>query len=235
MLDQLYEINNQVTLEPHNIPPDIVKTFWGLVGKIKRTPTPNENEIIVASKIRDTMYAARFGRTLPTKLMLPLWCLLGFGFGLGYHRILTHSDSLVFYLLRFFMIFGIITFFYPPGRYLAGRVMGIHFDGLVRDPYFRFEPTFKVNYQSYLRASPPNRMWFFFIAGVVPTITGLIAGILGLWVKGDLIGIVVAGLLGLYAILGVFGHTKAGEMANYQREQKIVQDWLRNKEQLMGT
>lgn len=235
MLDQLYEINNQVTMEPHNIPPDIVKTFWGLVGQIKRTPAPTETEIIVASKIRNTMYEARFGRALPTKLILPLWCFLGFGFGLGYHTILTHSDSMVFYILRFFMIFGIITFFYPPGRYLAGRLMGIHFDGLVRDPYFRFEPTMKVNYPSYLRASPPNRMWFFFLAGLAPTITGFTAGIYGFWLVGDLIGLLVTGLLGLYAILGVFGYTKAGEMANYQRERKIVRDWNRNKEQLQGT
>ena len=112
MLDQLYDINNQVTMEPHNIPPDKAKTFWGLVGQIKRTPAPTETEIIVASKIRNTIYEARFGRALPTKLILPLWCFLGFGFGLGYHWILSHSDSMVFYILRFFMIFGIITFFY---------------------------------------------------------------------------------------------------------------------------
>lgn len=235
MLDQLNNIRDQVTKDPDNIPPDMIKTFWRIVGQIKRTPSPNEEEIIVASKIRDIMYLTRFGRALSTKLALPLWCFLGLGFGLGYHWILSQPDSILFYILRFFMIFGIITFFYPPGRYLAGRLMGIHFDGLVRDPFLRFEPTMKINYPSYLRAAAPKRMWFFFLAGLVPTITGLTAGVFGFWLVGDLIGILVTGLLGFYAILGAFGYTKAGEMANYQRERKIVRDWHRNTEQLTGT
>ena len=231
MQDQLTRIHERVAADPRNVPTDVKKEFWRLVGQIKRIPNPEEDVIAKASEVRNLLYQARLGRAFPTKLVVPVWCLLGLvGPGLDYFWALAQPATIGILLARFICVGGVVAFFYPLGRLIAGRLMGVHFDGVARDPYW--EPTMKINYPSYLRAPAPKRKWFFFLAGLVTPITGFVTGCIGFWLASDMIGFLVAGILGLYAVLALRGIAKLGEMAHFRRERKIERDWKRNKEQL---
>ena len=56
MIEELNEIHKQVTKDPANVPSDVKKRFWKIVGQIKRTPDPDKEVIAKASEIRDLLF-----------------------------------------------------------------------------------------------------------------------------------------------------------------------------------
>jgi hypothetical protein len=67
-------------LENNSLDNENRKIFWKIVGKIKRDPSPSEEEVLLASEIRDKLYSMNLGEVKPTSLVLFLFTLCGFGF-----------------------------------------------------------------------------------------------------------------------------------------------------------
>ncbi|MEX2738905.1 MAG: hypothetical protein Q6356_007555 [Candidatus Wukongarchaeota archaeon] len=226
MIDELNKIHAQVVISPKNAPPEVKKRFWKLVGQIKRTSNPDQKVVNKASEIRDLLYAQRLGKTIPLKLVLPIWFVIGTTFFFEYFRNAGQEDwgGLTDWPCVL-TILGVIAFFYPFGRLIAGKLTGIKFDGLSRDIYFL--PTLKINYPSYLKTSPPKRQWMFFIAGIWTVITAVIVGIVGYLRAEDITGFAIAtivAILELVALTGILGKW-GGEMGHFLRERRIVRDW----------
>jgi hypothetical protein len=140
------------------------------------------------------------------------------------------SDWWIF-LRRLGSLLGATFFFYPLGRLIGGKWAGIRIDGMSRGMYG--EPTLKIDYESFLLASPSKRKWFFFFAGAWTIITSLALGLVGLLQVGDLCGVLTALFLAVSEGAAIVsGTTKniGGEMAHYNREKKIEEVWKRSLE-----
>ena len=146
-LQELAHIREEVMQDPENVTSETRKYFWKLVRQIKREPHPNEDEIVVAAEVRDILFEVDRGRTFRTGPALTLMILLGLGPLLAYFWLLdppldwsnilgwTPADLWLF-VIRFLCVMGVVAFFYPLGRVIAGKVLGIRILGMCRDDYY---------------------------------------------------------------------------------------------------
>lgn len=119
---------------------------------------------------------------------------------------------------------AVVFLYYPFGRLLGGKLLGIRLDGITRDIYYL--PTLRVNYVTYLRASPLRRQWFFFVAGYWTAFTALWLGTLGFVLGGEWLGLAFGVSLGFLETLGgILGGKWGGELGHFHRERQIVRDW----------
>lgn len=240
MTDRLYElerIREEVRHDPKNVPSDTRKYFWRLVRQVKREPSPNEDEIVVAAEVRDILFEARRGRTYPLGSTLAIMIVVGVAPLLAYLWLLqspliwnnifswTLADAWQV-ILRFICVMGVVAFFYPIGRLVAGKALGIRLLGICRDEYY--EPTIKIDYVTFLKATPPRRKRFFFFAGIWTAITSLIVAMTGLVIGGDLTGFLPVVFILLFESYVVYSGNSSptrGEMGHYNREKKIERAW----------
>jgi hypothetical protein len=166
ILAQLKAIHQTVKQDPARLDLNTRRQFWRLVSQIKRMESPGTAVIAEASKIRNLLYRERLGRSISLN-WLCLWFLAGVSAVIYYLWLLLAEERATGRLLDDYdlgaLVAGAMFFLYPFGRLIAGRLMGIRFDGISRDIYYF--PTLKINYPTYLQAPPPNRLWFFFLAG----------------------------------------------------------------------
>lgn len=238
-LSKLERIRDEVRQDPENVPVDTRKHFWKLVRQIKREPRPNKDEIVVAAEVRDILFEVSRGRTYPLGPSLTVMILIGLAPLVAYLWLLqTPLDwSIVLawtltdvwqVVLRFICIMGVVAFYYPLGRVMAGKVLGIRLLGMCRDQYY--EPTIKIDYVTFLMVSPPRRKWFFFFGGFWTVITAVTVGLVGLVIGGDITGFIPAALLVLFEGYVVYSGNPSptrGEMGHYNREKKIERAWRR--------
>lgn len=240
-LERLYQIGEIVTKDPKSTPRETRKEFWRIVRQIKGQPNPNLTEVKQAARIRNLLFKERRGRTYPLWPSVILLTTIGLlGPTIWYLRLLEvplHWDMILIwnpsdwwvFLRRLGSLLGATFFFYPLGRLIAGKWASIRIDGMSRGMYG--EPTLKIDYESFLLASPQKRKWFFFFAGIWTIITSFALGLVGLILVGDLCGVVTVLFLGISEGLAIWsGTTKniGGEMAHFNRERKIEKDWRRN-------
>ncbi len=240
-LTQILEIVKQ---DPNSAPSETTKQFWKLVRQIKRNPTPDQEEIVVAAEIRDLLFKANRGGTYSITTVVAIETIGGFItlwlylLSLGF--LLDWSNIFAWTLLdwgnfgwRFMCVMGCIALFYPYGRIIGGKWAGIKFDGMCRDQYY--EPTLKINYVSFLNAPASKRKWFFFIAGIWTVVIGLIVGVIGLIIAADYTAFIPAFALlfleGLVVLKGISKST-GGEMGHYNREKKIERVWKKRAGQM---
>ncbi len=237
LLEELNQIHNEIQSNPKLVDKAIRQRFWRLVGHIKRQPAPDKASIRKVTEIRDLLYEARLGKPRSLK-WLTFWFLAG-TLGLLYYLWivlfdLQHTgnfwiDILYVYIFPGATVAAIVFCYYPFGRLLAGKALGIRLDGITRDIYYL--PTLKINYYTYLTASPPRRQWFFFIAGYWTAFTALWVGTIGFILGGEWVGIAFGLILGGLETLGaIIGGKWGGELGHFHRERRIVQDWKRNLE-----
>jgi len=236
-LQELEKIREEVKEDPKNVSLDRRKYFWKLVRQIKREPHPDDNEIERASEIRNILFEADRGKTYRTGPTLVLITLIGVGPVLAYFWLLgtplDWSSILMWNLgdlwnlfLRFLVVMGIVAFFYPWGRVIAGGVLGIRIMGMCRDEYY--EPTMKIDYVTFLKAPASNRKWFFFFAGLWTVIISIVIGIIGFIIAGDFTAFIPAILILLFegkVIASGSAKRTSGEMGHYNREKKIERAW----------
>jgi len=220
-----------------SIPLDTRKRFWKLVRQIKREQEPNLDEIRVATNIRNIMFAERTANIYSLSRYVLVATIVGFLFTAVYIYACfipvswfnmfswTYFEIIVI-IVRFFGIFLTIAFFYPYGRLIGGTIFGIKFDGM----YFSHqkEPGLKIEYESFLKAKPTSRKWFFFISGLWTFSTALSLGIIGFLIASDFLGIIICSLfLCFYGyVLGSGSPSNSrGEMGHYNREKKIEAAW----------
>ncbi|MFX1262477.1 MAG: hypothetical protein ACFFAZ_10340 [Promethearchaeota archaeon] len=236
-MKELERIREEVRGDPKNVSEDTRKYFWKLVRQIKREPTPDEEEIAVATEVRDLLFEASRGKTYGFVPILYIMIIIGLALFFAYlwllqtpliwNNILTWTLADVWqFVLRFLCIMGIVAFLYPAGRMIAGMILGIRLLGMCRDQYY--EPTIRIDYVTFLRAPPPKRKWFFFFAGFWTVITSTWVGIIGLGVGGDFTGFIPAIILLLFEGYVVYSGNPSpsrGEMGHYNREKKIEKAW----------
>ncbi|MHA2385373.1 MAG: hypothetical protein ACXAEE_04095, partial [Candidatus Thorarchaeota archaeon] len=149
-LKELERVREEVRQDAKNVSPDTRKYFWKLVRQIKREPSPNEDEIVVAADVRDLLFEASRGRTFPLGSTLAIMIIIGLAPLLAYlwllqtplswYNILSWTLADVWQvILRFLCIMGVVAFFYPIGRLIAGKALGIRLLGICRDELY--EPT----------------------------------------------------------------------------------------------
>ncbi len=236
-LQELEKIREEVKEDPKNVPLDRRKHFWKLVRQIKRETNPDDGEIEIASEIRNILFEADRGKTYRTGPALVLMTVFGLGTLLAYFWLLgtplDWSNILAWTLtdlwalfLRFLAVMGVVAFFYPWGRVIAGRVLGIRIMGMCKSEYH--EPAMKIDYVTFLKARPSNRKWFFFFAGLWTAITSIAVGGVGLIYAGDLTAFIPALLILLFegkVLASGSPKRTSGEMGHYNREKKIEKAW----------
>ena len=230
ILDQLGSIYRIVKQSPARLDPKIRRQFWRIVSQIKRMESPDSDLIAAAAKVRNLLYEQRLGRSISLNWLV-VWFLAGVSFVSYYFWLLLIEGQVTGRLLDDYdlgaLVAGAMFFLYPFGRLIAGRLMGIRFDGISRDIYYL--PTLKINYPTYLHAPPPNRLWFFFLAGFWTAFVMICIGFIGYLLSGEwtalAIGLVLAFLEALAAIIG---GKWGGELGHFHRELRVVRDWKKN-------
>ena len=239
-LDELGKILDEVK-GSDSISLDTRKRFWRLVRQIKREHDPNLDEIKVTTEIRNIMFNERTANVYSLRGYVIATTILGVLFSAMYiyacliqvswFNILSWTifDILVI-IVRFFGIFIAIAFFYPYGRLIGGAVFGIRFDGM----YFSHqkEPGLKIEYESFLKATPSNRKWLFFVSGLWTFLTALTLAIIGFILAGDFLGIILCGFFVCFYgyVLGTGSPSNSsGEMGHYNREKKIEAAWKKKE------
>jgi len=224
---------------------DVSKTtrtqFWKLVRQIKRERDPDRAEIKIATKIRNNLFERKTSKVYPLSWFLAGETVFGILFVMMYicalfipvswFNMLSWGLFEIFVILvRFLGLFIAIALFYPYGRLMAGAANGIKFDGM----YFSHqkEPGLKIEYESFLKAKPSNRKWFFFFSGLWTLIVAFGFGLLGWLLAGDIIGFAVSAVfLCFYGYVIGSGNPKnsRGEMGHYNREKKIERTWKKSE------
>ncbi|MFW9809111.1 MAG: hypothetical protein ACFFE6_06995 [Candidatus Thorarchaeota archaeon] len=233
----LMKIEEIVSKNPKAVDKEMRREFWKIVRQIKRSPNPDQEEVVIAARIRNLLFKELRGREYPLGPCIGVFFLPGLLMTYWYLRLLSapldFSTILVWtsydwwlFLRRLGCVMGATFFFYPFGRLVAGTLFGIKIEAMCKGMYS--EPALKIDYVSFLLAEPPKRKMFFFIGGAWTVITCLILGISGWFIAGDFSGILAAVFLGVSEWLAILsGTTKkvGGEMAHYNREKKIERAW----------
>jgi len=225
MIEELNEIYTQVIKDPSNVPSDVKKRFWKLVGQIKRTPNPDNEIVTKASEIRDLLYTGSYGGSIPLWIILPILFILAVACEYTFFYSVIYDSSRTIGEYQYWSIWWTMCLLYPFGRLIAGTFTGIKLDSFVVSPLIF--PTLKVNYPSYLNTSPPKRQWFFLFAGAWTSIVTAMLGISRYIITASLFSFhafIILFILEIIAATGVLGRW-GGEMNNFHRERKIVHDW----------
>jgi hypothetical protein len=230
LLEELEWMHRNILQNYGHLDAAIRPQFWRLVGQIKRLPSPGPAIIAEAATVRNLLYEQKLGRSISLQWLI-IWFLGGMSFITYYLWSLLVAGRPTGNLLDDAelgaTVAGAMFFLYPFGRIIAGKLTGISFDGISRDIYYL--PTLKINYPSYLRASPPNRLWFFFMSGYWTASSMILIGFVGFLLKGEWMAITFGLILAIVETLGaILGGKWAGELGHFNRELKIVRDWKNN-------
>lgn len=135
--------------------------FWRLVGRVKAEPRLAEHWAEVVSRIDRKAFEGRVA------FRLPVWMgnlILGAGsivlvalvpIGLGLAR--RDPESFLPGLLVVAAAGGLSATVHDPAHWAAGRAAGIRFSHYFLDGPLRIQPGLKIEYASYLRATPEAR------------------------------------------------------------------------------
>ena len=215
---------------------EIRKTFWRIVGKIKRlNPSEVSNEIIEKTvNLRNRLFKQKVvlsvNKGLGLFLLVAIFADIGFIWALLYFKTILASFIILPPILTLLALNGILLVFivfmaygaYPWGRYLGGVIARVKFDGFYR--YSPGEFGLKIEYTSYLKTTQSRRKWVF--------------GIPVIWVFGIFIillpiawSLKPAGIwapLLMVLLFGVFYmviyYKKTGELYRFMRERRIEQE-----------
>lgn len=232
-LDEIIEVVNSTT----EVPKQTRKQFWKLVRQIKREVDPDISEVKKATQIRNILFDMDRGKTYSIGPFVAAETILGvLSFVLYLYGLNTPVSWLSFLswgfpeiiavFLRFLGIFLMIAFFYPYGRLIAGSVVGIKLEAIWFSE--NKEPGLKIDYETFLLATPTRRKWFFFFAGLWTMIIAVGTGLIGWFIAGDILGFILGVFfIGFYGYVIGTGVTypNRGEMSQYNREKKIERAW----------
>ncbi|MGD9396835.1 MAG: hypothetical protein PVJ05_10440 [Candidatus Thorarchaeota archaeon] len=243
-LEQIYSI---VVQNPEEVSKETRKRFWKLVRQIKRSPRPDEQEVIKAAEIRDIMFEVDRGKTYPLGPALLLEIILGIlaiygyiwllGTPLNWSGLFTWdlSDWITFGL-RFLCVFFAIALLFPIARVIGGKWAGIKLLGMSTSQ--ANEPAVKIDYVTFLKAPASKRKWFFFFSGVWNIIISFCLWILGMYLAWDYTALVPAIVFSVFegaVVLSGNPSSSRGEMGNYNREKRIERVWKKNLAKLTNS
>ncbi len=112
----------------------------------------------------------------------------------------------------------LMTSLHPLSHYLAGSLLGIKFTHYYLDGPARFEPTLRIDYSSYLKASPERRA-LMHASGVVGTLAApLIVALMALNKGADDAAFNLFILFLLLVVFELLTSTKTGDLMRAKRE-----------------
>lgn len=240
-LEHLERLHSEINANPKATPLEVKREFWRIVREIKRESTPNSEEISKAAQIRDILFEVRRGKTYSLRPTLGIMFAFGIvlsivpflylmTFPLNWTSIMVWTiQEWELFGLRFLTVFIGVALFYPIGRLIGARLLGIKIMGVCWDDYK--EPTIKIDYVSFLGLHPTKRKWFFFAGGIWTAITSLLYWAVGAILSFDFTGLILAVVILIfegYVLARGKGTHKLGEMGLYNREKKIEQEWRMN-------
>jgi hypothetical protein len=135
--------------------------FWRLVGRVKAEPQLAEHWADVVGRIDRKAFEGRVGFRLPVRMgnlvlgagSIVLVVLVPLGVGLARRD----PESPVAGLLALAAAGGLSATVHDLAHWAAGRAAGIRFSHYFLDGPLRIQPGLKIEYASYLRASPEAR------------------------------------------------------------------------------
>jgi hypothetical protein len=240
-LEHLNRLYSEISVNPKATPLEAKREFWRIVREIKRESAPDPEEISKAAQIRDILFVVRRGKTYSLRATLGIMFAIGIAlsvvpflylmtFPLDWMHIMGWTlQEWEIFGLRFLTVFIGVALFYPIGRLIGARLLGIKIMGVCWDDYK--EPTLKIDYVSFLGLHPTRRKWFFFAGGIWTAITSLLYWAVGAILSFDFTGLILAVVVLIfegYVLARGKGTHKLGEMGLYNREKKIEQEWRMN-------
>ncbi len=222
MLEEIKEVKKR--LDEEGDTKEVRKTFWRIVGQVKRGEHQKNEEIIEEiAEIREKLFKKRIIlSTTKGAILFPT----GFAISMiAFIWINQHTDTLSTFLPSYILLFlselPVIYFGFLTGRLLGGVFSGIKFDG-----FFRYSPLefgVKVNYKSYLQASQWKRVTLYGTTILFQAIIMLVLALIVYEYNPEAIPIPVAFLF-LWIIGSAIIHQKAktGELHRFLRELKIA-------------
>lgn len=206
--------------------------FWKLVAQVRRKPE-------LAEKFGEQIARIDIAAHKVNWISVPLWLghtveilVTFFGAWLLYIA-LYHSSSMRSPALvgaAFFLSFSL----HPLTHYAVGRMLGINFryyflHGLYiffRSPgkkWWKLEPSLKVDYASYLRASPKSRVAMHASGAVVTKLIILVVLLLGVKFNAPAQGVIAtAAMLALYIATDILYSTKSADWSKVRRELRYI-------------
>lgn len=187
------------------------KEFWAIVNQVKKDNINDDELLNQISRISQK----KFRDDVSLALNIHAGNLLEFAVTIAAVFLAFQASSdWIFYLITLILM----TTLHPLSHYLAGSLLGIRFTHYYLNGPARIEPTLKIDYFSYLRASGRRRA-LMHASGVIGTIAApLVACAVALYRNTNT---VAGNLFILFFILIIFElltSTKIGDLMRARRE-----------------
>ncbi len=187
------------------------KEFWGIVDQVKRDKIKDDELLGLIAGISQKRFrkevsftlSIQFGNLLELALTIAAIVL----------AFLVNSDWMLY-----ISALVLLTTLHPLSHYLTGTLLGIKFVRYYLNGPAKFEPTLKIDYFSYLKASAKSRA-LMHASGVIGTLIGPLVATAIAASKGA--SGVAFNLLILFLLLIVFElltSTKTGDLMRAKRE-----------------
>jgi hypothetical protein len=171
--------------------------FWRLVEKVKRDPELIEKYAERIGRIDQRIFRDRAPFTLGVasgnflELLGVVASLAILAWGAAYRGPYPWALPLIAALL-------LSTAVHPLAHLLAGKLAGIRFTFYFLNGPLRVEPTLKIDYATYLRASPRQRAWMHLAGAVATTISPLIVLIIAYFLGMPRLSLLALAALSLF-------------------------------------
>lgn len=220
---------------------EIRKTFWRIVGKIKRLDSKEVNNKIIekTAHIRNRLFknevVLSVNKGLGLFFLVALFAFIGFIWALLYFDTILALFIILPPLFMLIVLNGILLVLiiliaygaYPWGRYLGGVIGRVKFDGFYR--YSPGEFGLKIEYISYLKTTQSRRKWVFGFP--VLWVFSLFFMLLPIaWIfnpSGVWTPLFMVLLFGVFYM--VIYYKKTGELYRFMRELRIEREVNRSK------
>ena len=205
------------------------KKFWSVVKEVKKLEKIDDKILNTICELRESHFKSTH------KFIFPLWVgnvvliiLIIVGMYLFYQTafqaspifelpILSRVSIFIWFAIGFILI---INSAHPFAHIIIGKPVGISFDGYYFDGRAKLMPTLKINYKSFLLATPKGRARMYASGALETVILSLILAIVASF--SQIKGIVVIGWIIALLVLftDIFLGTRFGEFAKAKNEFK---------------
>lgn len=187
------------------------KEFWAIVNQVKKDNINDDELLNQISRISQK----KFRDDVSLRLNVPAGNLLEFAATTAavFFAFQASSDW-VYYLITLVLM----TTFHPLSHYLAGSLLGIRFTHYYLNGPARIEPTLKIDYFSYLKASGRRRA-LMHVSGVLGTVAApLVSALIALDKGASDAAMKLVYLFILVVVFELLTSTKIGDLMRAKRE-----------------
>ncbi len=187
------------------------KEFWGIVDQVKRDRIKDDELLGLIAGINQKRFRKEVSFTLSIQV------------GNSLELALTIAAIVLAFLVNFdWMLYisalVLLTTLHPLSHYLTGTLLGIKFMRYYLDGPAKFEPTLKIDYFSYLKASAKARA-LMHASGVIGTLIGpLVAAAIALGKGASGVAFNLFILFLLLIVFELLTSTKTGDLMRAKRE-----------------